>query len=123
MQAIFLSQEDIDGYADSSLLKKLTTHVPIVAVTLGEQGAKVHLGEEILTVGVREVQAVDPTGAGDTFAAAFLFALAKGETPADAAKLAAAAASIVVEAKGPAALPRVKEAVRFKDEIPVSREG
>jgi hypothetical protein len=53
---------------------------------------------------------VDPTGAGDTFAAGFFLGLAEGRTPVDAAKLGAAAASIVVEGRGGATLPRIGEA-------------
>jgi sugar/nucleoside kinase (ribokinase family) len=120
VSAVFLSQEDLDGYDDKSLLDKLTSRVPIVAVTLGEEGARIHLKDKTLKVGVRNTNAPDPTGAGDTFAAAFLFAVAKGAPPKEAAKLAAAAASIVVEATGPAALNRVKRAFGLKHEIPVT---
>ena len=52
---------------------------------------------------------MDPTGAGDVFAAAFLLALARGDDPVDAARLGAAAASIVVEGRGGDALPRLGE--------------
>jgi sugar/nucleoside kinase (ribokinase family) len=47
---------------------------------------------------------VDPTGAGDVFAAAFLVALAKREPPLAAGVVAACAASIAVEGHGPSAL-------------------
>jgi sugar/nucleoside kinase (ribokinase family) len=43
---------------------------------------------------------VDPTGAGDAFAAAYLIALDEGADPWQAARFAAAAASFVVEAVG-----------------------
>ena len=48
-----------------------------------------------------------PTGAGDVFAAGFLFAMAQGATAPEAARLGAAAASFVVEAPGGQALDRV----------------
>ena len=43
---------------------------------------------------------VDTTGAGDTFAAAFLFAHAAGRSPEDCARFANASASICVEHLG-----------------------
>ena len=78
VSAVFLSQEDLDGYANDDLFKKLLSHVPIVVVTLGEEGARIHLKNKTLNVGVRRTRAQDPTGAGDTFASAFLYALANG---------------------------------------------
>jgi len=60
-------------------------------------------------VGAHPAREVDPTGAGDAFAAAFLLALARGADPADAARLGAAAGSIAVEGEGADALPRLRE--------------
>jgi sugar/nucleoside kinase (ribokinase family) len=47
---------------------------------------------------------VDPTGAGDTFAACFLLGLACGQTPLDAAAVATCAASLAIESVGPTGL-------------------
>ncbi len=54
---------------------------------------------------------VDTTGAGDTFAAAFLFARANGRTPQDCARFANAAASICVENLGATAHEITQEEV------------
>lgn len=48
---------------------------------------------------------VDPTGAGDVFAAAFLVSLRRREAVATAARFAAAAAAISVEGFGLGAIP------------------
>jgi hypothetical protein len=108
--AVFLSAEDIEVFGDDRLLPALRAAVPLVSVTLGDAGSQVFVGEAELRIGVVATTTVDPTGAGDTYAAAFLFALARGDSPLDAARLGAAAASIVVEGQGGATLGRVGEA-------------
>ena len=47
-----------------------------------------------------DAQELEPTGAGDVFAASFLVALGEGQEPLDAAQFAACAASFAVEAPG-----------------------
>jgi sugar/nucleoside kinase (ribokinase family) len=64
---------------------------------------------------------VDPTGAGDVFAAGYLFAIAGGAEPVEAARLGAAAASIVVEGVGGERLDRVGEAFERARSVPVLR--
>ena len=65
---------------------------------------------------------MDPTGAGDVFAAAMLLALARGDDPVSAARLGAAAASIVVEGRGGETLARVGEAWERVARVPVGPE-
>jgi hypothetical protein len=108
VNAVFLSEEDLDGQGD--LLERLRPRVPLVALTRGSRGASLLSEGGQVDVGVYPTREVDPTGAGDVFAAAFLLALAAGQEPAGAGRLAAAAASVVVEARGPLALARVGEA-------------
>lgn len=119
IDAVFLSEEDIEVFGTETLLGDLRRAVRLVSVTRGERGATVYRGDEILEVGVAPCEVVDPTGAGDTYAAAFLFALARGDSLADAARLATAAASIVVEAEGGDSLHRVGEAFDRAAGVPV----
>lgn len=123
LSAVFLSQEDIDGYADAGLLPRLRRQVPLVALTRGEAGAVIYSKERVFKVGVFPTHATDPTGAGDTFAAATLLGLAQGETAEEAVRLGAAAASVVVESKGSNALERVHLAIERRSRIPVSPSG
>jgi sugar/nucleoside kinase (ribokinase family) len=51
-----------------------------VALTMGGQGCAVQQGENFLLLDAVDAELVDSTGAGDAFAAAFLHALATGET-------------------------------------------
>ena len=103
-----VGEEDLLQQGD--LLDRLCRHVPVVAFTHGKHGCDVIIAGRTTRVGVHPAHEVDPTGAGDTFAAGFFFGLARGQDPLDAARLGAAAASIVVEARGGEALPRVGEA-------------
>lgn len=102
-----LSDEDLVGQGD--LLHRLRQGVDVVALTHGKAGCDVFVGDMVVRVGVYATQQVDPTGAGDTFAAAFLHALARGNNHLDAACLASAAASVVIEAEGASALGRLAE--------------
>lgn len=102
-----LSEEDIID--QPGLLDKLIYAVPIVAFTLGEKGSRIYVDEEPTEVGIYETEVVDPTGAGDVFAATFTHMLAVGKEPVEAARYASAASSIVVEDVGARALERLDE--------------
>lgn len=75
----------------------------LAVVTLGARGAVVARGGEIvLHVQPRRVEAVDTTGAGDTFVGAFVAWLARGAELAEALDAATAAAAIAVTRPGAA---------------------
>jgi sugar/nucleoside kinase (ribokinase family) len=70
----------------------LTLGVQEVLLTLGSQGSWVVAGGEIVRVPARRIAGpVDPTGAGDTFSAAYLTARAAGHDPVAAGEEASAA--------------------------------
>jgi sugar/nucleoside kinase (ribokinase family) len=105
VDAVVLGEDDVRGQGD--LVARLARAVPIVAFTRGAQGCEIIARGRSRWVGAYPVREVDPTGAGDVFAAGFLFALARGADPVEAARLGAAAASFVVEGVGGANLPAV----------------
>lgn len=53
-------------------------------ITKGAHGAVLHQSGMARSSPARDVQVVDTTGAGDAFAAGFLYRIADGRTPADA---------------------------------------
>jgi len=106
--AVFCSVEDL-GAAHDRVVADLRARVPIVVVTEGARGSVVHTAGTSRHVPAYPTREVDPTGAGDVFATAFLIALARGESPHTAAIWGASAASIVIEDVGPAALSRIGE--------------
>ena len=78
-----------------------------VIVTLGENGCIVGAGGKNNAYPARAVDAVDPTGAGDTFLGYFLASRTQGASIGEAAEIATVAASICVETNGAAkSIPR-----------------
>ncbi|HEY5673897.1 MAG TPA: adenosine kinase [Malonomonas sp.] len=71
------------------------------AITLGAQGALLFDGTEIHQIAPHPITAVDSNGAGDMFAGALLFSLSRGDSFADAGRLASLASAKVVQSFGP----------------------
>lgn len=102
-QAVFCSDEDL-GEFSASAVESLRRAVALVLVTQGQQGALLYDGGRCHRIRACPAHEVDPTGAGDAFAASFLLALASGDFPLHAAAHAACAAAIAIEAPGPQGL-------------------
>ncbi len=112
-----LGEEDLEDQGD--LLTRLIKMVPIVALTRGREGCELFIRGRPIRLGIHPAVEVDPTGAGDVFAAALFGALADGVDPVVAARRAAAAASIAVEARGADALHRLGESHARAERVPV----
>ncbi len=69
-------------------------------VTCGKDGVKFHNGEKVVNIPARKVQAVDSTGAGDTFTGAFTVAVSKGKPLVECIQYGTYAASLSVMKKG-----------------------
>lgn len=67
----------------------------------GKKGCTVFYKDEVLNIPSFEVEEVDPTGAGDTFCAGFVTAVADGMSLTEAARFANAAGALSVKKKGP----------------------
>jgi sugar/nucleoside kinase (ribokinase family) len=117
VDVVVLGEDDVRGQGD--LVARLARAVPVVAFTLGSRGCEIIVRGHSVHVGVHPAHEVDPTGAGDVFAAGFLMGLARGAEPVEAARLGAAAASFVVEGLGGVMLPRVKGAWDRVQRVPV----
>jgi sugar/nucleoside kinase (ribokinase family) len=105
-RAVFASDEDLGDDA-TRLIRVLAFLVPIVVLTHGTAGADVLFGGGTHRIAAAPARAVDPTGAGDVFAATFLCALYRGAPPLVAARHAAVAAAVAVEGPGPSTLTRL----------------
>jgi 1D-myo-inositol 3-kinase len=117
VDAAFVGEDDVRGQGD--LVARLAAAIPVVAFTHGREGCELVVRGRTHRIGAYATQEVDPTGAGDVFAAGMLLALARGADPVDAARLGAAAASVVVEGVGGETLPRVGEAAGRVAGVPV----
>jgi 1D-myo-inositol 3-kinase len=77
----------------------------IVVVTHAERGATVYQAGEVRHYPPRPALEVDPTGAGDVFAAAFLIRMAETRDAEEAAAFANVVASFSIEGPGVAGIP------------------
>ncbi len=104
---LILSDEDLgDDRAALDLYRRLC---PLVVLTQGARGCQVWQGEQMTPVPPRPAREVDPTGAGDVFAAAFLIRLAATGDPLRAARFANVAASFSVEGPATQAIPSLAQ--------------
>jgi 2-dehydro-3-deoxygluconokinase len=86
----------------------------IVALTLGSEGVLVATRDARSRISGHSVEAVDATGAGDTFDGAFLARFLEKGDPFEAARYANAAAALSTLRYGAAAsIPRKEEVLRF----------
>lgn len=72
-----------------------------VLLTLGSMGSVIYDGNEYTMIPAYKATVVDATGCGDTYMAGYLFQRAKGASMEEAAKFAAAMATIKIESFGP----------------------
>lgn len=96
-EAATITGEDTPERALAALLET----VPEVIITLGSRGALYGARDrEPLWVPVVQVEAVDTTGAGDTFCGAYAVARTEGQDPESALRFAAKAAALSVRIPG-----------------------
>lgn len=110
---VILSLEDIGD--DRAELARLRGLAKLLVLTDGRHGAVVYQGDRETRVPAYEVHEVDPTGAGDVFAAAFLVRLREVGDPIEAARFANCEASFLVEVQGVSHVPtreQVEERLR-----------
>lgn len=89
-----------DDSPDEDQIASWAELCPVVIHTHGGQGCSVHVEGQWHQLPAFPANEVDPTGAGDVFAAAYLIRFRESGDPLDAARFASAAASFCVEAQG-----------------------
>ncbi len=91
-------------------VEQLRPKVKLAAVTRGADGSVILSGGERLTVAASPVEkVVDTTGAGDQYAAGFMFGLSRGRPLQQCGKLASLAAAEVISHYGPRPQVSLKE--------------
>ena len=106
---VFANEEEATAFAGSNdpaqCLEALHAHCPTAAVKLGAEGVLLRNGGEASAVpAVPVARTVDTTGAGDLWAAGFLYGLLNGRKLTECGRLGAALGAAVVTQQG-AALP------------------
>ena len=98
VQALFLSREDIRG--QEAAVVEWFQRMPVGVLTADRAGALLFVNGERYEVPPRPASELDPTGAGDVFAATFLVQYQRDGDPWLAAAAAACAGSLAVEGEG-----------------------
>ena len=100
------------------------TSAEIVVYKMGQHGAVTFAGGAEIPTGIFPVEAVKPTGAGDSFMAGFMAALSEGREMKEAILRGSACASIVVAKPGCApAMPKTGELDTFLKTHPGATAG
>jgi sugar/nucleoside kinase (ribokinase family) len=116
VEATVLGWEDVDHDVDA--VRALAGMVPILVLTAGPSGADLFCEGRSTHIEAPQARQVDPTGAGDVFAAAFFVGLLRREPPLAAAQRAAAIAARSVEAVGLDGVPSASQLATFEAAAP-----
>jgi hypothetical protein len=95
----------IEDVADTGLIGQWAEDTAALMVTMGSRGARLHFEGAWHQIAPFAVREVEPTGAGDVFAAAYLVRYHQAGDPLESARFAACAASFCVEAIGTSGIP------------------
>jgi len=105
--AAVLSIEDV--HHDESYIDEFASHIRTLAVTEGAAGARVYWNGDVRRFRPPPMLEVDPTGAGDIFAAAFFARLHTTRDPWEAARFATHLAAFSVQRRGIEGIPTLDE--------------
>ena len=113
VDAAFLSDKDVEDLEQIDRWKRI---VPVLIVTMGSEGARVHFQGRWHRIQPFPVREVEPTGAGDVFGAAYLVRYRETSDVLEAARFASCAASFCVEAEGVSGIPTRSQVERRLEE-------
>ena len=118
--AVVLSDEDVRG--NQGLIETYAARTGLLAVTHGVVGCTVYLDGNSRDFESQDVVQVNPTGAGDIFAAVFFVALNRGRDPWTAARLANCIAACSVTRSGLKGVPTSQEIARCESALSCTEE-
>ncbi len=112
---LFCNLDEALAYTKTESVDAAIAALKIIAdefvITLGNKGALIYDGNDIIEIAPCETEAIDSNGAGDMFAGAFLYALTQGHSHTLAGNLASLAASTVVSQFGPRLKPEQHQTI------------
>lgn len=103
---VFLNAEEAraltgeEGHVAAEHIAEKAKVCSTVVVKVGMKGSVIHQGGELTEVGIYKVDAIDTTGAGDAYAAGYLYGHLQGWSPARSGDLAARVAAFTVAQLG-----------------------
>ena len=101
--AAVFSIEDVQG--NENIIEEMVSASRVLVVTEGDNGARVYWNGDLRRIRPPQMSEVDPTGAGDIFAASFFFRLNATRDPWEAARFATQLASASVTRLGLKGVP------------------
>ncbi len=105
--AVVVSLEDLAG--DEAEVESLAAACRLLVVTEAALGARVYWNGDVRRLAAPPADQVDPTGAGDIFAASFFIRLHQTQDPWEAARYANVLAALSVARRGIAGVPSTSE--------------
>jgi sugar/nucleoside kinase (ribokinase family) len=116
---LFCNEEEIMALYEvtsfDDVLPLLKTKCEIVAITRSEKGSVIVNGDTVTEVNAEKVdQVIDTTGAGDMYAAGFLFGYTQNLSMAECGRLGSVAAAEVISHFGPRPLVVLKDLIPAK---------
>lgn len=103
VDVVFANEEEataFTGKEDDEALNEIGEIAECVVLKQGRRGSLVKVGNEHTRVGIISSNAIDTTGAGDLYAAGFVWAMINGLTPKQCATAGAIASGNVIEVIG-----------------------
>lgn len=105
--AAVISVEDVDG--DESRIEEMAASTPVLAVTEAFEGSRLYWNGDVRRFRPPQVVEIDPTGAGDIYAAAFFTRLQTTRDPWEAARFATLLSAYSVSRYGLLGIPTPSE--------------
>ncbi len=100
---VFANEEEaksFTGLGPKQALKKIAEMCAIAVVKIGKDGSMVQSGKEFVKVDTPQVKSIDTTGAGDVYAAGFLYGFANDFSLQNCGKLGSLMAGKVIQVYG-----------------------
>jgi hypothetical protein len=116
---VFANENEITALFETddfdAAVNQIRSQVKLAAVTCGSKGSVIVRGDETVTIPAYPVdQVVDTTGAGDQYAAGFMFGLSQGRSLEVCGRLGSMAAAEVISHYGPRPMVSLKDLAASK---------
>lgn len=101
---LFANEEEakaFTGKEPAEAVKEIAEMCEIAVVKVGEKGSLIHSNGDACAAGIIKANCIDTTGAGDLYAAGFLYGLVHGKSLEECGRIGAVLGGNVVEVVGP----------------------
>ena len=120
---VFANEEEakaFTGKEGEEALHVLGAHAEIAVLKLGKNGSMIKRVDEVVKVGVIPAKSIDTTGAGDLYAAGFLYGLIQKLDLEKCGKIGSILSGHVIEVIGPKMEESVWDSIRKKIELEIN---